>query len=171
MGRAHFFIAKKQIYEERMINSKLIDELERISEPVLNELNLTLVDIEYRKEGGRWILRFYIDKKGGISIEDCARFSQEMGDLLDVHDIIPARYNLEVSSPGLCRALKKDRDFEWAVERNVHIWTKEPIDGKREVSGRLCNFSDDKLTIKGTEKDIIEIPFSMVSKARLEPDF
>src|SRR4030095_8827652 len=94
-----------------------LSRIEAVASPVLEAHGLSLVDLEWRREGRRWVLRFYVDKAGGVGIADCQRFSREMGDVLDVSGLIPEPYDLEVSSPGLDRELKKERELPWAVGR------------------------------------------------------
>ncbi|RLB25757.1 MAG: ribosome maturation factor RimP, partial [Deltaproteobacteria bacterium] len=90
-----------------------------LAEPVAEDLGFDLVDVEYVTERGKWILRIYIDKPGGVNVEDCAMFSNEIGDLLDVKEVISGGYVLEVSSPGLNRPLRKEKDFIWATGKKI----------------------------------------------------
>ena len=102
-------------------------DLKKISylvEPLIDEMGFELVDIEYLSERGRWVLRIYADKKGGITLDDCARVSRELGDFIDVKDVIQHEYVLEVSSPGLNRPLKKEKDFLRAVGKKVKVKSK-----------------------------------------------
>lgn len=96
-----------------------------------------LIDVEYRREPSGWTLRLFIDKPGGVNLEDCQRLSQELTALLDVEDPIPHKYNLEVSSPGLDRPLRRGRDFEAARGKRIKAVTREPIEGRRNFTGRL----------------------------------
>ena len=90
-----------------------------LAEPILDELGFELVDIEYLSKHGRWVLRIYIDKEGGVTIDDCARVSGEFGDLIDIKEVIEHEYVLEVSSPGLNRPLKKEIDFVLPIKRKL----------------------------------------------------
>jgi len=109
-----------------------------------------LVDLEYRREPGGWTLRLFIDKEGGVSLEDCQRVSHEVGTLLEVEDPIPHRFNLEVSSPGLDRALKSAADYRGAVGKLVRLVMRGMLDGRRNFQGRLMETggTDDAMTLR-----------------------
>ncbi len=96
-------------------------------EPVLDELGFELVDVEYLGAGGRRVLRIYMDRPGGVNLDDCARVSREISVLIDVKDLVPESYVLEVSSPGLNRRLKKEKDFVWAMGKKVKVRMKDPL--------------------------------------------
>jgi ribosome maturation factor RimP len=145
-----------------------LDRVEEAVASVLAAHGLSLVDLEWRREGRRWVLRFYVDKPGGVTIGDCQAFSREAGDVLDVKGLIEPAYDLEVSSPGLDRELKKDREFAWAVGREVHCWLREPVDGRTELLGRLVEFSRTRLTLALAGGGTREVPRELVSKVRLE---
>ena len=146
-----------------------LSRIEAVASPVLEAHGLSLVDAEWRHEGRRWVLRFYVDKSGGVGIADCQRFSREMGDVLDVSGLIPEPYDLEVSSPGLDRELKKDREFAWAIGREVRCWVREPVDGRREVLGVLSAVTPESLTVTEAGGEARAVPRRLLSKARLEP--
>jgi ribosome maturation factor RimP len=138
--------------------------------PVLDEMGFELVDIECLSQYGRWVLRIYADKEGGITLDECARVSREVGNLLDVKDIIPNEYVLEVSSPGLNRPLKKEKDFERAIGKNVKIKMVAPINGRRRFAGYL------KKVVQGTvylemDNDLFALSRKDIEKANLVYDF
>lgn len=110
-------------------------------EPALEEMGFELVDVEYLSKNGKWVLRLFIDKNGGITIDDCARLSGEIGDLIDVKGIIEHKYVLEVSSPGLNRILKKERDFIRVIGKKITVRMAVPIKGCRNFTGYLREFS------------------------------
>ena len=139
-------------------------------EPILAEMGFELVDVEYLSKQGRWVLRLYVDKEGGITIDDCARLSGEIGDLIDVKDVIEHEYVLEISSPGLNRPLKKERDFIWATGKRVKVRMVEPMNGRRNFSGYLKNFEDGTLYIE-TEGSLVALPWMGVDKANLVYEF
>jgi len=159
-----------------MVTEERLAQIESLVSPVLRAHGLTLVDLEWRREGRRWVLRFTIDKGdgtrggsgAGLTIADCQRFSQEVGDLLDVSDLIPGSYDLEVSSPGLDRELKKDRELRWAVGKAVHCWLREPQEGRAEFSGRLRAVTEELLILEEAGGVLRELPRSRVSKTQLE---
>ena len=129
-------------------------------QPIVDSHSFEIVDVEYVKEGQDWYLRCYIDKEGGININDCELVSRELEKVLDEQDFLKDAYILEVSSPGLTRPLKKERDFERNIGKPVEIHTYKPIDGVREFIGDLVSFSDDSVVIDiGPEKpEEIQIP-------------
>lgn len=150
--------------------SKVTDTVGQLVTPILDELNLELVDIEYVKEGRDWFLRVFIDKETGVDIEECGLVSEKLSEKLDEVDPIPYNYFLEVSSPGAERPLKNAKDFEKAVGKNVYIKTYEPIDGNKTFEGILTHFDGETVTVEikiKTRKKSIEIPYEKVANARL----
>lgn len=150
--------------------SKVTETVEQLVTPIVDELNLELVDIEYVKEGKDWFLRVFIDKETGVDIEECGTVSERLSEKLDAEDPIPYNYFLEVSSPGAERPLKKDSDFVKAVGKNVFIKTYEPIDGEKTFEGVLTQFDGETVTVEvtiKTRKKRIEIPYEKVANARL----
>ena len=148
-----------------------LGKVEATVTPVLGSHGLGLVDVEWCRQGRRWVLRVFVDKPGGVSIGDCQAVSREAGDVLDASGLIEPAYDLEVSSPGLDRELRKDREFAWAVDREVRCWVREPLDGRTEVAGRLVAVSATRLTLTGPDGRAIELPRALVTKARLELPF
>jgi len=141
--------------------------VETVVLPAVQAHGLTLVDVEVRGGGRRTAVRIYVDKPGGVTVEDCQELSYEVGDLIDVSNLVPGSYDLEVSSPGLDRELRKDRELRWATGRHVHVWTREPVDDRREVSGRLVLVDAAALTL-ATLEGPRRVPRDLVSKVRLE---
>ncbi|HEY7534703.1 MAG TPA: ribosome maturation factor RimP [Thermodesulfobacteriota bacterium] len=152
------------------IDQKIIDSVREILESLFLDEVFELVDIEYRREGQGRVLRIYIDKDGGVTVEDCARISRELGILLDVNDTIPGKYNLEVSSPGLTRVLKKVRDFEKFKGKLVKIKTKADIQEKRIFIGRLLDFVENVASVE-MDGHVYFIPYDEIERANLELDF
>jgi len=150
--------------------SKVTEAVEELAAPIIQELGLDLVETQYVKEGKSWFLRVYIDKDTGVDIEDCGLVSERLSEKLDEIDPIPHNYFLEVSSPGAERPLKKDKDFEKSIGKNVFIKTYEPIDGEKSFEGTLLEFNGQQLKIEvkiKTRKKTIEIPYEKVAAARL----
>lgn len=150
--------------------SKVTGIVEEMVNPILDDLNLELVDIEYVKEGPNYFLRIFIDKDNGVDIDECAAVSEKLSEKLDEVDPIPENYFLEVSSPGAERPLKKDKDFQKAIGKNVHIKTYEPIDNEKTFEGILTSFDGNVVTVEvkiKTRKKTIEIPYEKIAKARL----
>jgi ribosome maturation factor RimP len=146
-----------------------LERVEATVSPVLASHGLSLVDAEWQREGRRWVLRFFVDKPGGVSIGDCQAASREAGDVLDVSGLIEPAYDLEFSSPGLDRELRKEREYAWAVGKEVRCWVREPVRGRTEFTGRLLAVSATTLTIEGPEEPAQELPRALVTKARLVP--
>ena len=128
------------------------DDIEKKTEailaPILDEFGFYLWDVEYVKEGADYYLRAYIDKDGGININDCVDVSHRLSDALDVDDYIEDAYILEVSSPGLGRKLVKDKEYDRSIGKDVDIKFYKPVDGTKETSGKLCAFDDKSITIE-----------------------
>ncbi len=127
---------------------------EELVTPIVEEHSFELVDVEYVKEAGEWYLRVYIDKPGGITIDDCEAVSRRLSDLLDEKDFIKDAYILEVSSPGLGRPLKKDKDFKRSIGQEVEIKTYKAIEAQKEFAGILKGFDEETVTVEcdGSEK-------------------
>jgi ribosome maturation factor RimP len=145
----------------------VVQKAEAILEPLLKAEGLSLVDIAYQWERG-WVLRVLIDRRNGVSLDDCARVSREFGQLLDVEDIIPHAYRLEVSSPGLDRPLKNEADFVHYTGRRVRIKTKDPVSGRRNFKGDLLGCAEGKVMVKVEGGEVFTIPVSSILKANLE---
>lgn len=139
-------------------------------EPILDEMGFELVDILYLSKHGRWVLRIYIDQDGGVTINDCARVSGEISDLLDVKEIIEHEYVLEVSSPGLNRPLKKERDFIRAIGKKIKVRMVNPVNGQRNFTGHLNNFQKKTLYVE-VERGVVELPWQEIEKANLVYEF
>ncbi len=154
--------------------SKVTETVEELVTPILMENNLELVDIEYVKEGKNWFLRVYIDKDNGIDIEECGIVSERLSEKLDAIDPIPHNYFLEVSSPGAERPLKKEKDYQNAIGKNVFIKTYEPIDGEKAFEGILTDYNGETVTVEvkiKTRTKIIQLPFDKIASARLAVSF
>lgn len=153
---------------------KITDIVEELVQPFIQSEGLELVDIEYKKEGANWFLRVFVDKDGGIDIDDCGRVSEYLSEQLDQHDPIPTAYFLEVSSPGAERPLKKKQDFHKAIGQFVYVTTYEPIDNEKVFEGKLIAFDDETVTIETkvkTRVKKVDIPYSKVASARLSVQF
>lgn len=151
-----------------MNKAAIEQKVEGILGPLLEGEGLSLVDIEYTRERSGWVLRVLIDRKEGITLDECARVSREFGQLLDVEDIIPTSYRLEVSSPGLDRPLKKEEDFVKYSGRRVRIKTKDQVSGRRNFKGALLDCTEGKIMVKVDGSEVFTIPLSSILKANLE---
>ena len=134
--------------EVNMTKRRIEDVAAELVQPIVDRLSFELVDVEFLKEGANWYLRIYIDKPGGIAIEDCQSVSEELSDRLDETDPIKQSYILEVSSPGLERPLKKDGDFEKFRGEPVEVKLFQPVNGKKVFEGDLLGLEDSIINIK-----------------------
>ena len=156
--------------------SRVVDEVRVVVQPIVDEQNLELVDMEFLKEGKNWFLRIYIDKPGGIDIEERALISEKVSEALDAidPDPIPQAYFLEVSSPGAERPLKTEADMQNAIGKYVHLSFYQAIDGEKFYEGTLKEVNDDyvvlTIRIKTRTKDI-EIERKQIANARLAIQF
>jgi ribosome maturation factor RimP len=141
--------------------------IESLVEPLLAQESAELVDLELLRERGRQVLRFYLDKAGGITLDDCEHLSHRIGALLDEADIVPGSYVLEVSSPGLDRVLKKEKDFLRFAGQAVQVRLKVPQEGRRNFKGILRGFSDGKAKVE-CEGNPFEFALALIDEARLD---
>ena len=144
----------------------LLEQVYQTVEPILSSQGIELVDLEYQREAQGWVLRLYIDREGGITLEDCTQVNRELGTVLEVKDLIPNSYTLEVSSPGLTRPLKKPADFIKYRLQKVKVKTVGPIEGRKNFKGILLGLIADKVQLE-VEKKIYEIPLQNIAKANL----
>lgn len=137
----------------------------------MRQSDLELVDVTLRTEGGRWILRVTIDCEGGVTVDHCTFVSRELGVHLDVEDLIPVKYYLEVSSPGLDRPLKEEKDFVRFCGRRVLIRTHRSVAGLRKIGGTLRGFSDGIVEVDLGDGTRVDVPIEDISSAKLEFEF
>lgn len=155
-------MSKRESYEQKT---------EEILTPIVEEYGFELVDVEYVKEGGTWYLRAYIDKPGGISIDDCEVVSRRLSDILDEKDYIDDSYIMEVSSPGLGRPLKKEKDFKRSLGEEVEIRTYRMIDKQKEFTGILKSYDNDTVTITLCDETTKTFAKGDIALIRLAFDF
>lgn len=144
---------------------------EELLEPIVSEAGFELVDVEYVKEVGNWYLRAYIDKEGGITVNDCEMVSRKMSDLLDERDFIPDSYIFEVSSPGLGRQLKKDKDFARSIGEVVEGKLFRAVDKRKDFEGILRSFDKEVIVIEGENGEETELKRDNIALIRLHIDF
>ncbi len=147
-----------------------MDRVRGIVDSILLNEGMELVEIEYRRESKGWVLRLYIDKAGGVRLDDCTHISQEVGRSLDVEDFIAIPYTLEVSSPGLTRPLKKEKDFMKYRNQIIKVKTIHPIENRRQFKGKLLGISENRIEIE-MDGGVFQITLSNVAKANLEIDW
>lgn len=156
--------------------SSVVETITELVTPILEKQNFELVEVEFVKEGKNWFLRVFIDKDGGIDIEECALVSEQLSERLDAidPDPIPQAYFLEVSSPGAERPLKKESDYEQAVGEYIHVSLYQAIDGEKQYEGILESLTKEQLTLKIRIKTRVkEVVFERknIAKARLAIQF
>lgn len=155
-------MTKREEYEQKT---------EALLLPVLAENKFELVDVEYVKEGENFYLRAYIDKEGGITIDDCELVSRRLSDLLDEKDFIPDSYFLEVSSPGLGRQLKKERDFKRSIGEAVELKLYKALNKQKEFFGKLKNFDETMLYLEQEDGTVLEFARKDIAMVRLAIEF
>ena len=150
------------------------EKIRQLIEPVIESEGMEVVDLECLKMKFRWLVRIYIDKDGGVTIDDCSEISKQAGDILDVYDVLPGSYTLEVSSPGLDRPLTRDKDFIKYRGSAVRIKTGEKLDGAKNFHGILTDYLDEdgkKTLIVDVSGKNYHIPRDVVVKANLVYEF
>ena len=151
--------------------NRVEEAVEKIAEEILANTDYELVDVEYVKEGGTWYLRAYIDKPGGINVDDCEVVSRRLSDILDEKDYIEEAYILEVSSPGLGRPLKKEKDFKRSLGEEVDVRTYRMIEKQKEFTGLLKDYDDATVTIEMEDGTLKTFEKSDIALIRLAFDF
>lgn len=155
-------MSRKEMYEQRT---------EELLLPIMEEHQFELVDVEYVKEGGTWYLRAYIDKEGGITVDDCEIVSRRMSDLLDEQDFIEESYIFEVSSPGLGRPLKKEKDYVRSMGKELEIRTYRAINKEKEFYGILKAYDESTVTIEMEDQTEMTFAKTDIALIRLAFDF
>ncbi|MCI8625690.1 MAG: ribosome maturation factor RimP [Lachnospiraceae bacterium] len=155
-------MSKREEYEQRT---------EKLLLPIVEEYQFELVDVEYVKEAGSWYLRAYLDKEGGFTVDDCELVSRRLSDLLDEEDFIPDSYILEVSSPGLGRQLKKEKDFARSLGEEVEVKLYQAVNRQKEFTGILEGYDDEKLILSFGEGENMEFRRAEIAMVRLALDF
>ena len=149
---------------------KIVERVAARIGPVVDELGFHLVDVDFLVERGRHILRISADTEEGISLDECAFLSRELGTLIDVEDLIPHEYVLEVSSPGLDRPLKKADDFIRVLGSKVKLRLKKPVEGRRNFTGRLKEYEGETLDLV-LENGTVKLPVAEIERANLVYEF
>ncbi len=155
-------MSKRETYEQKT---------EALLAPIMEEHQFELVDVEYVKEGGSWYLRAYIDKPGGITVDDCEMVSRALSDLLDEQDFIDEAYILEVSSPGLGRPLKKEKDFARSIGEEVDVKTFRAINHQKDFTGILKGYDKEKIVLEMENGEEMEFARADLALVRLAFDF
>jgi ribosome maturation factor RimP len=155
-----------------MDSSAVTQRVWELAEPVVLAAGLELVDVQYRPEAGRLVLRLLLDRPdGGVTLDELTRTARELGDVLDAHDPVPGRYHLECSSPGLNRPLVREAHYARAVGKQVRVRTREPLNARRQFRGRLASVSPDGVTVVEQGDVSAFIPFAAIERANVEYEF
>ncbi|MEI7447997.1 MAG: ribosome maturation factor RimP [Desulfomonile sp.] len=149
------------------MKQQLVSSLWAMIEPILAPEGIELVELEFRPEGGRWVLRLYIDSPGGVTLDECELVNRQVGALLDIKDPIQYPYNLEVSSPGINRVLRKEKDFNLFAGSPVRVRTRRKLEGRHNFVGTLKGMENSKIVLEVDGKRV-EIEPEDVEKARLD---
>ncbi len=150
-----------------MQTKELTEKIQAIVLPILSSLGLDLVDIVYVGNTRMGVVRIFIDKIGGVTLDDCEKAHQYLGHALDVADPISHPYTLEVSSPGLDRPLKEERDFLRHRGECIRVWVSNPLEGKNEWKGQITEVDAEKIVLKVSEEHTLEVPLLQVVKGKL----
>jgi len=159
-----------------MAKGDVVEQVRSVALPILDSMGIELVELEFRKEGSGMVLRLFLDKPGGILLDDCSAVSRELSELLDVEEIVPGNYSLEVSSPGLNRPLTKPADYARYAGKLVKVRTYEMVaddagNRRKTFLGQLVELKDGIIHIRLKEGQSAAIPFDRVAKANLEFEF
>lgn len=161
------------------MSTELLDTIEGLVRPILADLGMELVDLEFKREGRTWALRLFIDKPGGVTLDDCAEVSREVSAILEVEDPIASAYRLEVSSPGIDRPLKTAADFERFAGQPVKLKTRSLLDPddrghrRKTFAGELLGLDDGMVRLRQSDRrgGDIAIALEEIDKANLDPQF
>lgn len=156
------------------VSVKVTEHTEQLVQPILTEMELQLVDVEFEKEGKNWFLRVFVDKPGGVDIEECGIVSEKLSERLDESDPVTVPYYLEVSSPGAERPLKTPTDITNHIGHNIFVKLYEPIAGAKSLEGLLTDFDQEIVTIEVKDKTRtkkVQVPYKKIAKARLAVTF
>ena len=145
------------------------ERVRALAEPLVRQAGLDLYDVEYKPGQGRMVLRIYLQRPGGrVSLDELTAMSRQLGDVFEVHDAVPGRYQLECSSPGLERALRNPGHFQGALGERVSVRLREPIAERRLLKGALRAVGEEGISIDDGEVGLVDVPFGMINEARTE---
>jgi ribosome maturation factor RimP len=161
-----------------MAPGDLIEQVRAIAGRVAESYGLEIFDVQFRREASGMVLRVQIDRPGpaataeeSVSVEDCAKLSRDLSAILDVDDVVPTAYVLEVSSPGLDRPLTRARDYERFAGRQAKLVMRQPVDGQGYFRGRLCGVDNGNVLIEGEDRRTHRVPLDLITRANLEVEF
>jgi len=145
--------------------------VEELVRPIVDSEGMELVETEFVREGGQWYLRVYIDKNDGVKLDDCEQISRQISAVIDLENLISQPYVLEVSSPGLTRPLKRERDYKRFVGQLIEFFTEIPFEGKRKFVGKLVGCEEGVATFELQGGRVVTLPLSSITRAHLEIAF
>lgn len=150
---------------------EIVQHVERLATPVIEEEGAELWSVDLRPESGHWVLRVMLDREGGVTLDDLTRVHRQLSDLLDVHDPVPWRYTLEVSSPGINRPLLRPGHYRRVLGQKVRVRTKTARSGRRVFIGPLCGVEEETIAVQDADVGTVRIPWQDIVRATTEPDF
>ncbi|MBI5182819.1 MAG: ribosome maturation factor RimP [Nitrospinae bacterium] len=156
-----------------MLKKSVTTTVSEMVKPIVESEGMRLIDVEFKKERKDWYMRIFIDKNGGVNHKDCENISSQIGEMIEVEEVISYPYILEVSSPGLDRPLKYEDDYRRFKGRLVRIYTSTSVDKKKELVGRIIDIEGNNIIVieEKDKKDIIKLPFKIIVKGKLEVEF
>jgi ribosome maturation factor RimP len=149
----------------------MVQRIWEIAEPLATQGGFEIVDIEHRAERGGMVIRVFLDREGGVNVDDLTRVSRELGDLLEVHGAVSGAYTLETSSPGVNRRLTRPEHYGRYVGRRIRVRTDATIDGRRNFLGTLARATGDEIALELVDGAVVRIPLSGIARANYEHDF
>jgi ribosome maturation factor RimP len=168
-AKAHFFIARVDVWKHMADRAAVTEKIHEIAERVGSNEGIEIVDVQLLGGGGSRLLRIFIDRPEGVSHADCEFISQQVGTILDVEDVVPGSgYTLEVSSPGVERKLTRPRDFERFVGQKVKIALRQPVENQRTWVGALKSFAEGIITLEPSPGRSVQFPLEQVERANLK---
>jgi ribosome maturation factor RimP len=154
----------------KTVNSSITKRVWELAEPIVAREAMEIVDVDYQQEAGSMVLRFFLDREGGVTLDDLAPFSRRIGDVLEAHEVIPGHYVLEVSSPGINRRLRKPEHFRAYVGKRVRVRTHVEMEGRRSFLGILKEVSEQGIVVEAGDREQC-IAFEEIARANYEHDF
>jgi len=151
------------------MNEAVVQRVWELADPLVTDEGLEMVDVEFRRESRGMILRVFLDRDGGVNLDDLTRVSRQLGDLLDVHNAVPGQYTLELSSPGINRRLRRPEHFARYLGKTVRVRTSVPIEGRRNFLGALAAVDAEAIRVRDADGEY-RIPFPEIAQANYEPE-
>ncbi len=148
----------------------IAENIEKLIEPAVDAQNMELVDVQFAVERGKKVVRVFLDKPEGFNLGDCEKMSGMLGDIIDASPLFPESYVLEVSSPGIDRVIRKEKDFKRFTGMRIRVTVFDPIDGQRNFTGNIISAGDGIVRVDDISGEKVDIPIAGIAKARLDPE-